>query len=244
MGKPLSQDLMSSDFGTAEVIPPRSIEQCRNLLNDLLETEPAELGRKDLGLLNLLCAPSLPGSENLDIPKCLARLDQLAGFVKASTERNLYRFKGDPDFGHSEPMWRMALLVTNVKLDFGAAYDPAVRADLERDGRSPFADSRNAFIHGLLSDDAKRRWGSCSSIPVLVAAVARRLGYPVRLAVNRKHIWLRWDDGRGVSFNVTACPLVAVSLKNMTPICPAPSRSESATSTVATGPWLTTSGRW
>jgi hypothetical protein len=181
-----------------------SLDHCRNLLNDLLETEPAEFGRKDLALLNLLCAPALPGSEHLNIPHCLAGLDSLTAFVKASTERNLYRFPTDADFGHSEPMWRMALLVTLVKRDFGAAYDPGVSADLA-DGRySPFTDSRNVFIHGLLADDPSRRSGSCSSIPVLVAAIARRLGYPVGLAVNRRHVYARWDNGEGFCFNVEA----------------------------------------
>ncbi len=58
-----------------------AIEHCRHLLNDLLETDPADFGSKDLALLNLLCAPSLPGSENLDIPSCLTRLDDLTAFV-------------------------------------------------------------------------------------------------------------------------------------------------------------------
>lgn len=181
-----------------------STERCQTLLNDLLETDPFEFGRKDLGLLNLICAPSLPGSERLDIPRCLARLDNLTAFAKGSVERNLHRFPDDPDYAHSEPMWRMALLVSNVKRDFGAAYDPDVRADLDAKRPSFFTDSRNVFIHGLLADDRSRRWGSCSSIPVLVAAVARRLLYPVGLAVMGRHVFARWDNGEGTCFNVEA----------------------------------------
>src|SRR5687767_6470038 len=146
-----------------------------NLLNNLLETDPAEFGRKDLAVLNLICAPSLSGSEDLDISHCLTRLDHLTAFVKASTERNLHRFPADSDFGHSEPMWRMALLVTIIKRDFGAVYHPDVRADVDAKRYCPFTDSRNVFIHGLLADNPARRWGSCSSIPVLIATVARRL---------------------------------------------------------------------
>ncbi|HZK82528.1 MAG TPA: hypothetical protein VFC46_15705, partial [Humisphaera sp.] len=56
-----------------------------SVLNELLETPPDEFGRLDLAVLNLLCASSLPGSENLDIPKCLSRLNRLTAFVKAST---------------------------------------------------------------------------------------------------------------------------------------------------------------
>lgn len=190
MAKPRksSQDL--ADYGRA--------------FQDLLEEDPADLGKKDIALLNLVCAPSLKGSEKLNIQRCLARLDHLAAHVKSATDRTLYRFPQDPTYGHCEPMWRMALLVTCVKLDYGAGYDPLVKAELERDGRAPFVDSRNVFIHGLLDDNHQRRWGSCSSIPVFVAAVARRLGYPVHLAVNRRHVYARWDDGSGFAFNIEA----------------------------------------
>ncbi len=182
----------------------RQSDDWAKMLNNALELPLSHFGRQDLALLNLLCAPSLPGNENLDIAKCLARVDHLAEFVKASTERNLHRFRSDPDYGHCEPMWRMAMLVTLVKRDFGATYDPSVKVELEANLPSLFTDSRNVFLHGLLDDDRNRRWGSCSSIPVLVAAVARRLGYPVGLAVNRKHVYVRWDNLQGFSFNIEA----------------------------------------
>jgi hypothetical protein len=194
--------------------PSETLQRYQHLLEDALEADPSEFGRKDIALLNLLCAPSLAGSENIDIQHCLSRLDRLAAHVKATIERNLYRAPGDPEYGHCEPMWRMAMLVTCVKLDFGAAYDRDVRADLDRDGRSPFTDSRNVFIHGLLNDNPKRRWGSCSSIPVLVTAVARRLGYPVGLAVNRRHVWARWEDERGLCFNVEASNLGGMTVES------------------------------
>src|SRR5579862_270694 len=61
-------------------------------INNLLEASPAEFAQKDIATLNLLCAPSLPGSEHLNISKCLARLDQLTAFVKATMDRNFHRF--------------------------------------------------------------------------------------------------------------------------------------------------------
>lgn len=180
-----------------------TLEGCQRLFEDLLETPPEMFGRQDLALLNLLCAPTLPGSENLDIPKCLARLDRLTEFVRAATERSLPRSRSDPDYGHSEPMWRMAMLVTLVKRDFGASYSPSAKADLAAGIDAPFTDSREIFLHGLLDDDPKRRWGTCTSIPVLVAAVARRLRYPVGLSVSRRHVYARWEGG-GLCFNIEA----------------------------------------
>jgi hypothetical protein len=61
-----------------------------------------------------------------------------------------------------------------------------------------FADSRDLFLHGLLSE---RRLGTCSSMPVLYVALARRLGYPVSLVTTKGHLFARWE-GRGERFNV------------------------------------------
>ncbi len=70
---------------------------------------------------------------------------------------------------------------------------PEVRATFDQ-----FADSRCIFIHGLLGSE---RVGTCSSMPVLYAAVARRLGYPVKVATNTGHVFNRWEDDRE-SFNM------------------------------------------
>lgn len=61
-----------------------------------------------------------------------------------------------------------------------------------------FADSRDLFLHGLLGE---RRTGTCSSLPVLYVALARRLGYPVSLVTTKGHLFARWE-GRGERFNV------------------------------------------
>ena len=38
--------------------------------------------------------------------------------------------------------------------------------------------------------------GTCSSMPVLYAAVGRRLGYPLKLVTTKAHLFLRWEDGK------------------------------------------------
>jgi hypothetical protein len=63
------------------------------------------------------------------------------------------------------------------------------------------ADSDTIFIHGLLGP---RRIGSCSSLPVLYASVARRLGYPVKLVLTVQHIFNRWESP-DESFNMEGC---------------------------------------
>jgi hypothetical protein len=179
-----------------------TIEGCRILLNDLFETPPEEIGKTDIAVLNLLCAQGLPGAENLDIPKYLSRLENLAGFVRERTDLNTEWLRRHPNYD-SEAKERVGLIVRKLKLDFGATYHPIVLADLQAGIDAPFTDSSEDFIHGVLHDDPHHRWGTCSSFPVVVTAIARRLGYPVSLAVNLKHIYARWD-GKGERFNIEA----------------------------------------
>ncbi len=63
-----------------------------------------------------------------------------------------------------------------------------------------FADSQDIFLHGLIGS---RRMGTCSSLPVLYAAVGRRLGYPLKLVTTKAHLFLRWEDGKE-RFNLEA----------------------------------------
>jgi hypothetical protein len=58
----------------------------------------------------------------------------------------------------------------------------------------PWKTSKETFIHGLLDhEDARRAFGgNCVSLPILYAAVGRRLGYPVRLVNSKEHVFCRW----------------------------------------------------
>ena len=62
----------------------------------------------------------------------------------------------------------------------------------EQDEDTFFANSKDIFIHGLISGD---HFGTCASMPFLYVAVAQRLGYPVALAATEQHLYLRYDDG-------------------------------------------------
>jgi regulator of sirC expression with transglutaminase-like and TPR domain len=42
----------------------------------------------------------------------------------------------------------------------------------------------------------ERQMGACVSLPSIVVAVARRLGYPVYLVNCSMHSFVRWDDGK------------------------------------------------
>lgn len=156
---------------------------------DLLAMPPDELTGVDIALMNLLCAQGLPGGENLDVPAVLKQLDEWAARCPPEIERHLYRAK-DPQYADlfqgSENRVRIYLMVQVLQEDLGVRYNP------ERIYTPDFTDARDVFIHGMLPG---ANGGTCASMPVLYTAIARRLGYPVKLVQAREHLFCRWDDG-------------------------------------------------
>lgn len=141
----------------------------------MLALKPHQIDELDIGLTNLLCAEGLHGSENLDLDKSLAHLDEMATRVRLETDRNMHRFRSNPaEYENSEPYYRMAMLVTVLQQDFGIRYNPdrvSPVGDFEPNEKF-FADSRDVFLHGLVRET---NTGTCSSLPVLYTAVGRRL---------------------------------------------------------------------
>lgn len=147
-------------------------------LADLTRLTNTELEHTDIALLNLSCAQHLPGAGEINISNQLATLDQWAKHVQTETERHLYRFRANPqEYYGSEGYFRMLMMAVVFYEDFNIRYNPermSIPETINPDDRF-FADSRDVFLHGLLGD---RRMGTCSSMPVLYAAVGRRLaGY-------------------------------------------------------------------
>ena len=157
---------------------------------DLLAMSPDELAKIDVALMNLLCAKGLPGAEDLDIPAVLKQIDEWANRCLPEIERHLYRAQ-DPRYADlfqgSENRVRIYLMVQVLQEDIGIRYNP------DRIYTPDFGDARDIFIHGMLPG---ANGGTCASMPVLYTAVARRLGYPVKLVQAREHLFCRWDDGK------------------------------------------------
>jgi hypothetical protein len=172
-------------------------------LAELMALSPEQLARCDIALVNLLCAEGLPGSDKGGaIAEHLATLGRMAEHVRRETDRHWYRFLQNPEeYHHSEAYFRMLFLVCVLQEDFGCRYNP----ERIRPEGAPFepdevfyADSRDVFIHGLLGE---KRGGTCSSMPVFYAAVGRRLGYPLKLATAKGHLFVRWE-GAKETFNI------------------------------------------
>ncbi|NBC11701.1 MAG: hypothetical protein GVY24_08245 [Planctomycetes bacterium] len=163
--------------------------------SELIRLSPDDLEHVDIARMNLLCATGLPGAEDLDVEHALATLDEWAKTVAIETDRHLYRVT-DPlyadHYRHSEAYFRAEFLLQVLQQDLGVRYDPRAI------GNFSFADSRMAFIHGMIpaapgETTANTPGGTCASMPVLYVAVGRRLGYPLKLVTTDSHLFVRWD---------------------------------------------------
>ncbi len=165
---------------------PVAPEVAKPTLDRLLAMEPAELAGEDVAVLNLACAEGLNDGESLDVAGYCRTLDNWARLVDRETRRNFQQFHRDPgNFENSEGYFRMLVLVTVLQQDLSVRYNP------ERINEPDFRNPADLFIHGMIGS---RNGGTCVSMPVLYAAVARRLGYPVHLVLAKAHVFCRWED--------------------------------------------------
>jgi hypothetical protein len=175
---------------------PKSTNSKNLSLNQLLFMPEQELEQIDIGLMNLICAEGLNGSEDLDINQCFSTLDDWADQIRKDTQLRLLSFRQDPaKYDHSENLFKVVNMVLYLKNQIGVDYNQEI---MQRD---KFPDSRDVFIHGCLTGPKR---GGCVSIPVLCVSVGRRLGYPLKLVLAKRHVFFRWDDGKEV-FNMEAC---------------------------------------
>lgn len=129
----------------------------------------------------------------MDITACLAKLHQWAQHVKSETERNLHRFRDNPSQWKSEAFWRAGMMITILQQDLGVRYDPDCIKTQE------FKNSGEGFIHGILRGEG----GTCANLPILYAAVGRKLGYPIYICCAKRHLFNRWASSDGKErFNI------------------------------------------
>ena len=155
-----------------------------------------ERAEVDIAAVNLACATGLPGLKPLNLDQCMYLLGSWAEQTRRFTERVLPMFySGRCDYPHSEPRFRMQAMITYLQRDLGLRYRFDKRSD---DARLKPEDS---FLNGIFEG----KGGTCGSLPVLYVAVGRRLGYPLKLATTRCHLYIRWEGALGGEcFNIEA----------------------------------------
>ena len=171
-------------------------------IEGLLKMTGVELARFDIAEVNLVCAAGLPETENLNVDRYLATLDQWAEAVRYDTVRHMYKFDRSPaGYENSEAYFRLLSMTTVLQLDCGVKYNSESIRDVD------FSDPKEQFIHGIIDGDG----GTCVSLPILWVAVGRRLGYPMKLSTAIGHLFARWDDpvtGERINFEAAGNGMV------------------------------------
>lgn len=176
-----------SDYPVA--VGSYSAELSRNVsaidLRTLLPLPDDELAKFDIGAVNLAFTAGLPGAEQIDVEKCLRTLDSYADCVRRWTVAAYEEFflPNPGQFDHSEPTFRAMALVTALQKHCRVRYNPA-----KIDPQVPL-DIHDRFIHGIIQGGG----GTCASLPILYAAIGRRLGYPLKLVLAKRHVFVRWE---------------------------------------------------
>ena len=186
----------SPRLATDSALAPNPVEPLS--FGALLALSDAELDKADIARVNLLCAESLPNDPGGSPSSILTQLNVWSTRVRSETDQYISRFQRNPaEYENSEPYFRMLILTTVIQQDFGVRYNP------ERVRQPDFRDSRDLFIHGLLSGS---HTGTCISMPVLTVAIGRRLGYPLKLAQTKSHVYVRWElsGDRHLNFEATS----------------------------------------
>ncbi|HOD81749.1 MAG: hypothetical protein BWX88_03424 [Planctomycetes bacterium ADurb.Bin126] len=163
-------------------------------LGEVLFFSTPQIARLRIEFLNLLCASGLPDTRDLNIHACLKKLDEWAQHVKQETERNLHRFQDNAsEYRNSEAFWRAGMMVTVLQQDLGVRYNP------DCINTEKFNSSGEGFIHGILRGEG----GTCANLPILYAAVGRKLGYPIYVCCAKRHLFNRWATRDGKEcFNI------------------------------------------
>lgn len=155
----------------------------------LAQLSDDDLATHDIAEINLACAAGLPGIQQIDVARCLKTLDEWAQTVKRWTQAAYIEFfLADPTaFNNSEAHFKVVALITALFRHCGVRYDPSKIELVLADAGFEIHES---FVFGVINGPG----GTCASLPVVYAAVGRRLGYPIRIVKTRRHVFARWDD--------------------------------------------------
>jgi hypothetical protein len=156
-----------------------------------------ELARVDIAAVNQACAEGLPGADHFDWDRGWRTLDDMAKSSGRFTSGMMPHFRaGRCDYAESERKFRVQVMITHLQRDLGVRYHPG------RIAEDAVFQPEDSFLYGILDGEG----GTCGNLPVLYAAIGRRLDYPIMLANTRQHLYCRWDGGvPGIeTFNIDA----------------------------------------
>ncbi len=178
------------EIGRSQQVLPSGIT-----LQSLLEMKVPPSNYLDLAAVSFACASGLPGAEGFDEKKGFVALDKWSRHIKAETDKRYTKYFARPAYyDNSVNKFKMIMLILTLKEDYGVGYNMELansKTMTNLQDPSFFRDSKDVFLHGTLTGDKK---GTCSSLPILITVLGRRLDYPLRLVTTRGHLYVRWDS--------------------------------------------------
>lgn len=165
--------------------------------HQIVRLSEAEINRLDVAVLNLACATGLPGADRINWKLNLEKLEEWAVRCRRFTEKMMpYFHRVQCDNPDSEGKFRVQAMVTHLQRDLGIRYHPG------RKRTDDVFQPEDSFIYGVVQGEG----GTCGNLPIVYAAVGRRMGYPMKLVGTKCHCFCRWDDGSllGERFNIEA----------------------------------------
>jgi regulator of sirC expression with transglutaminase-like and TPR domain len=166
-------------IGLSDAEEPRGLSdaQLEQLAN--LSEEEIDLGEVAL----LLASEAYP---DLDIPRYVAQLDRLAAEIRRFTDQMRSRTRSA-----AEPDYVIRAMNTYLYKRLGFHYD---REDMYA------TQLKNRYLNGVLDTKA----GSCTTLPLLYLALAKRLDYPVYPVAAPQHLFCRFRLPDGTYQNIEA----------------------------------------
>lgn len=162
---------------------------------ELVAMNREQVDRVDIGRMNLICANEASHGVDIGVERLLGKLDEWAEHCRKEEMRFRKKFEKNPKhYDGSYAKFKAINLVLTIKEDFKCRYQMSlVQSGEMAKINSPtfFRNYDDAFVSGLL----RKRRGTCSSYPVLITALGRRLGYPISIKTTFGHMFCEWDDG-------------------------------------------------
>lgn len=156
----------------------------------LYNSPPEKIPRYDIAEMNLISACGLPSTESMDLRAMLGLLDAWANRCQTYITQKTPLFESNPSRFGSLAHFRMGAIIHVLIKQIGLRYNPALAGE-PTENPEPLTDPADTFIHGVLGP---RRMGTCCSLPVVLVAIGRRLGYPLKLVLAPQHAFCRWDS--------------------------------------------------
>jgi hypothetical protein len=143
----------------------------------------------DIAEMNLVCAYGLTGKHDIEIESMLKRLDIWARRCQTYISQKNSTFQANPDKFGSFGKFVIHSMVQVLTKQLGVHYNALLDGEPGKHAE-PITDPADTFIHGVLGP---KRMGTCASLPVVLIALGRRLGYPLKLVLAPEHSFCRWD---------------------------------------------------